>query len=439
MPVVSGLKTNMVLKILATADVHIGRRPSKLSDSADAGRFSCARIWAAIVDRAIQETVDLVVLTGDLVDHDNRFFEATGPLENGLTRLAAAEIPVFAVAGNHDSDVLPRIADAVGRDRFRLLGRGGRWEEAVLERDGRPVLRLHGWSFPSDRFESSPLADYDLPLQSSVPTVGLLHGDLDAHPSYYAPVRRSELESRGVAIWILGHVHRPTFHRAASAAAILYPGSPQAMDPGETGRHGPWLIEIHGPHRVEAKLLPMSKVRYEELEVDLTDVRTEADFEARVVAQTSEYVASIGAEGGPLEHLSLRLVFSGRTALCSRVDDLSRSLEEEFEPRAESVVARIDRVTNDTLPAVDLGQLAANHDPPGVLARTLLALESGQPDESLTELIRATRQKMLEVHNASAYGSIRDGGSPDVEAARGRLIRQGRLLLDRLLAQERSA
>ena len=85
------------------------------------------------------------------------------------------------------------------------------------------------------------------------------------------------------------------------------------------------------------------------------------------------------------------------------------------------------------------GQLAANHDPPGVLARTLLALGSGQPDESLTELIRATQQKMLEVHNASAYGSIGGGRSPDVEAARRRLIRQGRLLLDRLLTQERSA
>jgi hypothetical protein len=211
------------------------------------------------------------------------------------------------------------------------------------------------------------------------------------------------------------------------------------MDPGETGPHGPWLVEIHGPHRIEAKLLPMSKVRYEELPIDLSEVRAEADFQARVFAASSEFVASIAAEGGPLEHLSLRLALTGRTALCSRIDEFSRSLEEEFEPRSQGVVARIDRVVNNTLPAVDLEQLAANHDPPGVLARTLLALESNRPDESLVELLRAARQKMLDVHNASAYGSIRGGQSPDVEAARRRLVRQGRLLLDRLLAQERSA
>jgi hypothetical protein len=49
-------------------------------------------MWQAIVERAIQEQVDLITLSGDIVDHDNRFFEATGPLEAGLTKLAAAGI-----------------------------------------------------------------------------------------------------------------------------------------------------------------------------------------------------------------------------------------------------------------------------------------------------------------------------------------------------------
>ena len=35
-------------------------------------------MWEAIVDRAIEEKVDLVALSGDVVNHDNRFFEATG-------------------------------------------------------------------------------------------------------------------------------------------------------------------------------------------------------------------------------------------------------------------------------------------------------------------------------------------------------------------------
>ena len=60
----------MSTKILATADIHVGRRPSKVPDEEDARRFSSARIWEAIVDRAIAEEVDLVALSGDVIDHD---------------------------------------------------------------------------------------------------------------------------------------------------------------------------------------------------------------------------------------------------------------------------------------------------------------------------------------------------------------------------------
>ena len=139
----------MSVRILATADIHIGRCPTRVPDPEDARRFSCARMWHEIVERAIQEKVDLVTLSGDIIDHDNRFFEATGPLEAGLVKLAAAGIHTYAVAGNHDFDVLPRIVDAVGTDHFHLLGRDGRWEQTEFIRDGQPLLRIHGWSFPA--------------------------------------------------------------------------------------------------------------------------------------------------------------------------------------------------------------------------------------------------------------------------------------------------
>ena len=432
----------MPLKILATADIHIGRRPSKVFDSGDAGRFSCARMWEAIVERAVKESVDLVLLAGDVVEHDNRFFEATGPLEAGLAKLAGAGIDTYAVAGNHDHDVLSRIVDTVGSGRLRFLGRDGRWEEAMVEKDGRPVLRIHGWSFPSTHVHDSPLADYDLQSAADLPdlpTLGLLHADLDAQGSRYGPVTRAELSSTPVTIWVLGHVHAPQYLDAASGPPILYPGSPQAMDPGETGRHGPWLIEIQGPDRVNATLLPMSKVRYDGVEIDLSGITSEDEFQSRAVTRTNQHLKSTTTPGDPLEYISLRLEFSGRTTLCSQLDDLSRRLIETFEPRMGDVTARIDTVTNNTLPAIDLDELAENRDPPGVLARTLKALESDRPDETVSELVRSAHRKMLDVHDAVAYSGPIQDQPPDREAARRQLIRQAGLLLDRLLAREQSA
>ena len=428
----------MSLKILATADIHVGRRPSKVSDPDDAQRFSAARMWEAIVDRAIHEDVSLVALAGDIVDHDNRFFEATGPLERGLARLADHDIHTYAVAGNHDYDVLPRIAEAIGSEHFHLLGRGGSWEEAIFAPGGRPLARIHGWSFPAEHVQTSPMANYDLTADDHLPTVGLLHADLDVPQSDYAPVMLSELQSPAVTLWLVGHVHRPKRYQTNLSAEIVCPGSPQAMDPGETGEHGPWMIEIDGPNRLEVKQLAMSKVRYDRLAVDLTGVETKEDFELRIAGSSGEHLSAVAKDGGPLEFLSLRLELIGRTPLCSRLDEHIQPLQEQFQRSAGSVTATVDKVINNTAPPIDLDELAKKHDPPGVLAGTLLDLQSERTDDSLAALLHEAHQKAIEAHAASAYGLISSDPAPGVDVVRRWLIHQGTLLLDRLLAQERS-
>lgn len=429
----------MSLRILATADIHIGRRPSKLPDAGAAQRFSCARMWEeTIVGRAIREKVDLVALTGDVVDHDNRYFEATGPLERGLVRLAEAGIPTYAVAGNHDYEVLPRLVDAIGPEHFHFLGAGGAWDQAVFQsRDGRK-LHIHGYSFASNYVPTSPLARYDLAPDPDVPTLGLLHADLDAAQSIYGPVTRDELLARDVTLWLLGHVHAPQFYPAAAGPAILYPGSPQAMDPGETGMHGPWLVEIAGPRQVTARPLGMSRVRYEQLAVDLAGVATQEEFQARVAAECRRRLAEVARCDGPPERLVLRLELLGRTPVCGQVEGWSVPLAEEFEPSAEGVTAAIDKVTNATRPEIDLAELAARHDPPGVLAEVLVRLESGSSDGELKMLLEEAHQKMLQVHRSGAYQRIGDAPPPDLDAARRRLLHQGMRLLETLRAQERA-
>lgn len=430
----------MKVRILATADIHIGRRPSRLAGAETAARYSCAQMWLNIVDRAIELDVDLVALAGDVVDHENRFFEATGPLEDGLVRLAEAGIPTYAVGGNHDFDVLPKIVDTVGSEWLHLLGRNGRWEETVVEQDGQPILRIHGWSFPTATVASSPLDDYRLKANDSLPTLGLLHADLDARHSDYAPVLRDELLDTKVSAWVLGHVHRPRWEPPRTGPGLLYTGSPQAMDPGETGPHGPWLVELHGPRRVGARQLPMSRVRYENVDVDLANLADRDEVESYLATSVGRYLSDLSAETDePIEQLSLRMTLCGRTPLSSQLEVLTRPMVEQFERRYRGITARIDKIANETLPVVNLEDLAEKHDPTGVLARTLLALQSGEDPRETADLIRKAQAEMLEVHNAPAYGALRIDSPPDGEMVRRTLIRQGRLLLDTLLAQRAPA
>src|SRR5688572_5171381 len=103
------------LRILCTGDLHVGRRPSRLAEHIDARRCSCASVWNDIVEYALRERIDLLLVSGDWVDRENRFYEAFGPIERGLRVLDGAGIDTVAVAGNHDFDVLPRLADQLGK------------------------------------------------------------------------------------------------------------------------------------------------------------------------------------------------------------------------------------------------------------------------------------------------------------------------------------
>ena len=64
------------MKILACSDIHIGRIPS-IPDTSLASSVSA---WDAIVEQALDKHVDVVVLSGDVVDQDDAWFEAYGPL-----------------------------------------------------------------------------------------------------------------------------------------------------------------------------------------------------------------------------------------------------------------------------------------------------------------------------------------------------------------------
>ena len=86
------------MKFLHTGDLHIGKRLFEASVLEDQ-----AYILDQIYEIALEEHVRAVVLAGDLYDRSVPPAEAVTLLDDFLTRLVQADIPVIAVSGNHDS------------------------------------------------------------------------------------------------------------------------------------------------------------------------------------------------------------------------------------------------------------------------------------------------------------------------------------------------
>jgi DNA repair exonuclease SbcCD nuclease subunit len=73
----------MPIKILATADLHLGKSSADVSGLHASTKYT----WQKIIDYCIHNQIDVLVLCGDIVDWDNRYFEAIGPLQKGFEDL----------------------------------------------------------------------------------------------------------------------------------------------------------------------------------------------------------------------------------------------------------------------------------------------------------------------------------------------------------------
>ncbi len=393
-------------------------------------------MWDTIVETAIRRNVDAVVLTGDVVDRENRFFEAVGPLERGLTLLAGAGIDTFAVSGNHDFDVLPRLADTLNEPAFHLLGRDGHWEAAELRRQGQPVVRFLGWSFPDEHVQTDPLDLLQKIDPSELPTIAIIHGDLDAPQSPYAPLSSRRLRAQGVAAWLLGHIHVPSLVDDNAGPAILYPGSPQAMDPGEMGTHGPWILEIEPGARPRFKQLPLSRVCYDAVEIDLTGVNDKPEFQRRFVDSLRTRLNELTTSAPALEFVIWRARLTGRTECHGQLNDFLSEVTADFELTRGQTTGIVERTTVETRLAVDLADLARASDPPGTLAKLLLELDSPPADGPSQALLQDAIEAIDKARQSNVYAAVADDLPPTEDEVRRLLVLQGMSLLDALMAQK---
>jgi exonuclease SbcD len=420
------------LEVLCTADIHLGRRPSRLPDRVDPVDFSPREVWADLAAAAVNRGVDAVVVAGDLVDSENRYAEAFGAVESAAATLAEADIPLVVVAGNHDADVLPDLAEAI--DSLQLLGRNGTWERRSLtDTDGTPLLHLDGWSFPSRYHHESPLSTYDLP-DEGVPRLGIVHADV-SDADQYAPVAVDDLATSGHAAWVLGHLHVPgTRH---DTPPVLYPGSLQPLDPSETGGHGAWLLSVDGDGTVATEPVESATLQYEDVSVSTNPEHGFHDVVDAAHEQLRETVTECGTE---TELLAVSLVIQGRTD--AHTDLRSRRGEfEQIELTDGGTTVRVIDVTIDTTPAIDLADRAGDDDPIGYLAGLLRALDGDEPLDPYQDVIEAAHARARETHDSNAYRELKSHDEsysrPSEAETKDVLRQQARQLVDALAEQQR--
>jgi hypothetical protein len=111
----------MTFRFLHIADVHLGKHQHQ-SDARYADYFT---VLSSVVEHAVREGVDAVLIAGDLFDEQDPSAETVRRAMAALRPLRAAGIPAFAIEGNHDRRKRTEPACALdilaGEEYLRLL------------------------------------------------------------------------------------------------------------------------------------------------------------------------------------------------------------------------------------------------------------------------------------------------------------------------------
>ena len=213
---------NRPLTLLHTADIHLDNRPA---DSAQLPKTYLA--FEAIIDFAQDVNVDLVLIAGDLFDHNRVDEEAVVFAQDQLQRL---DCPAVILPGNHDC------LQADGIYRRHDFSAACENVRVISNPDGQSItfpdldLRLWGRGMEAHEPGFHPLAH--IPARDASPTrwhVAMAHGffyeDFEA-PERSSPILASEIRETDWDYVALGHKHVMADHSQGGVAA-WYPGTPQ--------------------------------------------------------------------------------------------------------------------------------------------------------------------------------------------------------------------
>src|SRR5262245_66538536 len=109
---VGGGRSQGMLRLLHTADVHLGARHADLGDRAATQRERQFAAFVATIDLALAEKVDLVLIAGDLFDSNTQPRRSVERAAAQLKRLVDARLRIVIAPGTHGVFVRASISRA---------------------------------------------------------------------------------------------------------------------------------------------------------------------------------------------------------------------------------------------------------------------------------------------------------------------------------------
>lgn len=372
-----------LLRFVHAADLHLDSPFAGISAAApepvaDALRRATFSAYENIIQLCIDESVDALLVAGDVYDSSDRSLRAQLAFVAGLERLHEAGIRSFVCHGNHDplDGWEARLDYPPSCTRF-----GGRFAAAPVFTAEPERAVVHGISYPT-RAVHRNLTPGLGKITPGAFSIGLMHANVDGDAGHasYAPCSLNDLKLSAIDYWALGHVHtRRILHE--QSPAVVYPGNAQGRHPNERGARGVYLVEVDRAKYVHPEFRAVDTIRWERSLLDIAPMETEQDLLDSL--DQSLTAAQEDAAGRPVV---LQVTLTGRGSLHSalRQPNFIAALTEELNAAWEgrSPFAWCERIQNETAPPFNRRERAGGAD---FVAELLKTVDRAKNDPELRQ------------------------------------------------------
>lgn len=331
---------NRQLTFIHASDIHLGVsfKGLRAISTSWANRLVSAigESYDRLVDAAINEEVDFVIISGDIFDSNQISYADYLHFLNGLDRLDEKGILVYVCTGNHDPyaawqqefSSMPANTTIFSSDKPSF---------SVYMRDGVPLAVLGGrsyhtqtWPQDKDIAEGITRQTAEIETKTTPPfVIGVIHTGLNIDKSQ-APTDPKKLLAAGLDYWALGHIHeRQTL--PANNPSVVFPGCIQGRSINETGEKGVYKVTLKENGSNQLEFISTASVVWQQIDLDVSLCSSITEIGERIVHEMVETTTSAHCE-----EVCSRVTLRGKTSLHKLlktpgvIEDLRRNINDSY-------------------------------------------------------------------------------------------------------------
>ncbi|WP_026866580.1 DNA repair exonuclease [Jeotgalicoccus sp. S0W5] len=299
-----------MVKFIHAADLHLDS-PFKSRTKMPASILeilmeSTYKSVTRMVDFAISERVDFILISGDVFDQANRSLKSEIFLKNQFNRLRDKGIFVYMIHGNHDP--LSSGFKTNWPENVAVFRENVETYEMMSNKGER--IYLHGFSYLLDESYENKLDEYPTNTDNRGIHIGLLHGTYaktDNDVKRYTEFNLEALNNKLYHYWALGHIH--VRQQLSDLPLIHYAGNIQGRHKNETGEKG--FILVQGDDvRLSTEFVPVQEVVFNNFELKVDTLKKEKLYQKIVefkqgLREKNKYIINLTLNYDGEEEMSL--------------------------------------------------------------------------------------------------------------------------------------